>query len=60
MQALRNIRMRQAAIQLRTSDLTLDQVANNSGYENTAAFAKVFKGIFHSAPAEYRAAVASR
>jgi AraC family transcriptional activator of mtrCDE len=60
MQALRNIRMRQAAIQLRTSDLTLDQVANNSGYENTAAFAKVFKEIFHSAPAEYRAAVASR
>lgn len=60
MQALRNIRMRHAAVQLRASEMSLDQVANNSGYESRAAFVRAFKEVFHSGPTEYRASMASR
>lgn len=59
MRALRNIRMRHAAIQLRSSDLSLDQVASNAGYESRAAFVRAFKEAFNAGPAEYRAAIST-
>jgi transcriptional regulator GlxA family with amidase domain len=42
MQALRDIRMRQAASQLRTGDYALDQVARNVGYSSRGTFARAF------------------
>ncbi|HEY1611506.1 MAG TPA: AraC family transcriptional regulator [Paraburkholderia sp.] len=56
MQVLRDIRMRQAATQLRTGDLALDQVARNAGYASRGAFMRAFREIYGTGPAEYRAA----
>lgn len=50
------IRMRQAATQLRTGDLALDQVARNAGYASRGAFMRAFREIYGTGPAEYRAA----
>lgn len=55
MQALRDIRMRQAAVQLRVGGLPLEQVANNSGYSSRAAFVRAFREVFATGPTEYRA-----
>jgi AraC family transcriptional activator of mtrCDE len=54
MQALRDIRMRQAAVQLRTGDLSLDQVARHAGYVSRGAFVRAFREVFDTGPAEYR------
>ncbi|WP_322033863.1 helix-turn-helix transcriptional regulator [Paraburkholderia sp. J76] len=59
MQVLRDIRMRQAAVQLRAGDLPLDQVARNAGYASRGAFIRAFREIYGAAPAEYRAALPS-
>jgi len=55
MQILRDLRMRQAAAQLRAGDLALDQVARNAGYASRGAFARAFREIYGTGPAEYRA-----
>lgn len=55
MQVLRDIRMRQAAAQLRAGDLALDQVARNAGYASRGAFARAFREIYGTTPAEYGA-----
>jgi AraC family transcriptional activator of mtrCDE len=54
MQVLRDIRMRQAAAQLRAGDISLDQVARNVGYASRAAFVRAFREVFGTGPAEYR------
>lgn len=54
MQVLRDIRMRQAAAQLRAGDLALDQVARNAGYTSRGAFMRAFREIYGTGPAEYR------
>ncbi|WP_168793998.1 AraC family transcriptional regulator [Paraburkholderia aromaticivorans] len=54
MQVLRDIRMRQAAAQLRAGDLSLDQVARHAGYASRGAFARAFREVFDTGPAEYR------
>lgn len=53
-QVLRDIRMRQAAAQLRVGDLALDQVACNAGYASRSAFMRAFRETYGAAPAEYR------
>jgi AraC family transcriptional activator of mtrCDE len=55
MQALRDIRMRQAAAQLRVGDMSLDQVARQAGYASRAAFVRAFRDVYDTGPAEYRA-----
>ena len=54
MQALRDIRMRHAAAQLRTADLSLDQVARNVGYASRGTFVRAFREVFGTGPLEYR------
>ncbi|SPB14163.1 AraC family transcriptional regulator [Caballeronia novacaledonica] len=54
MQVLRDIRMRQAAAQLRAGDLALDQVARNAGYTSRGAFVRAFRDIYGAPPAEFR------
>lgn len=54
MQALRDIRMQQAAAQLRTDDLSLDQVARNVGYASRGTFVRAFREVVGTGPAEYR------
>lgn len=55
MQVLRDIRMRQAAAQLRAGDLALDQVARNAGYASRGAFVRAFRELYGTSPAGYRA-----
>ncbi|MFM0202516.1 AraC family transcriptional regulator [Paraburkholderia fungorum] len=54
MQVLRDIRMRQAAAQLRTGDVTLDQVARNAGYASRGSFVRAFRDVYGTGPSEYR------
>jgi AraC family transcriptional activator of mtrCDE len=54
MQVLRDIRMRQAAAQLRAGDLSLDQVARHAGYASRGAFVRAFREVFDTSPVEYR------
>jgi AraC family transcriptional activator of mtrCDE len=53
---LRDLRMRQAAEQLRAGGFSIDQVAHNAGYESRSSFVRVFRKAFGSDPSEYRAA----
>ncbi|WP_053573011.1 AraC family transcriptional regulator [Caballeronia cordobensis] len=54
MQALRDMRMRQAAVQLRAGELALDQVARNAGYANRGAFVRAFRDVYGASPTEFR------
>jgi AraC family transcriptional activator of mtrCDE len=54
MQVLRDIRMRQAAAQLRTGDVALDQVARNAGYTSRGTFVRAFREVYGTSPADYR------
>lgn len=56
MNVLRDLRMRQAAEQLRTGLIPIEQVVRNSGYESRSSFARAFRKVFEMDPSEYRAA----
>jgi AraC-like DNA-binding protein len=56
MQYLTNWRMQVAAQKLRSSSVSLAQVANTVGYESEAAFSRAFKRAFLTAPATWRRA----
>jgi AraC family transcriptional activator of mtrCDE len=55
MTVLRALRMRQAAEQLRTGQIPIEQVVRNAGYESRSSFARAFRKAFGKDPAEYRA-----
>ncbi len=54
MQYVTNWRMQSARQILMQSDLPLDGIAREVGYESAAAFSKAFKRIFNQNPGEYR------
>ena len=54
MTVLRDLRMRQAAQQLASSTLTLDQIAGHAGYDSPSSFARAFRKAYGSDPTEYR------
>jgi AraC-like DNA-binding protein len=56
MHYLANWRMQVAAQELRNRSTSLAQVANTVGYESEAAFSRVFKKAFGTAPATWRRA----
>lgn len=55
MTVLRDLRMRQAAEQLRTGQIPIEQVVRNTGYESRSSFARAFRKAFGMDPSEYRA-----
>ena len=55
MTVLRDLRMRQAAEQLRTGQVPIEQVVRNTGYESRSSFARAFRKAFGMDPSEYRA-----
>ena len=55
MAMLRDIRMRHAARLLKNSNLSIDQVSKQSGYNSKTSFARVFRQTFGKYPNEYRA-----
>lgn len=51
---IREHRMEQAARLLRTSDMTIAQIAQAVGYDSQSKFTAAFKTFFHMLPREYR------
>ena len=55
MVVLRDLRMRQAALDLRTTSTAVEIVAHSAGYESRSSFVRAFKAAFGQDPTEYRA-----
>jgi AraC-like DNA-binding protein len=55
MDILRDLRLRQAALQLTATKLTIDQIAGNSGYVSRSSFVRAFRKAYDADPSEYRA-----
>lgn len=54
MSILRDLRMRQAAIDLKTTSMPIDIVALNAGYESRSSFARAFRRAYNQDPSDYR------
>jgi AraC family transcriptional activator of mtrCDE len=57
MAILRDLRMRQAALDLTTSTTPVDVVAHNAGYESRSSFVRAFRKAYNVDPSEYRQSV---
>ncbi len=51
---LLKIRLQHAALQLKTSNLTILQIASNLGFQSETHFGRVFKQYYHQTPHNYR------
>ena len=54
MTILRHLRMRQAAKQLASTQMSVDQIARSAGYGSKSSFIKAFRKSFECDPTEYR------
>jgi AraC family transcriptional activator of mtrCDE len=59
MAILRDLRMRQAALDLTTTTMPVDVVAHNAGYESRSSFVRAFRKAYNVDPSEYRQSVKS-
>jgi AraC family transcriptional activator of mtrCDE len=59
MAVLRDLRMRQAALDLTTTTMPVDVVAHNAGYESRSSFVRAFRKVYDVDPSEYRQSVKS-
>lgn len=57
MAILRDLRMRQAALDLTTTTTPVDVVARNAGYESRSSFVRAFRKAYNLDPSEYRHSV---
>jgi AraC family transcriptional activator of mtrCDE len=57
MAVLRDLRMRQAALDLATTTTPIDIVAHNAGYESRSSFVRAFRKAYNVDPSEYRQSV---
>jgi len=57
MAILRDLRMRQAALDLATTTTPVDVVARNAGYESRSSFVRAFRKAYDVDPSEYRQSV---
>jgi AraC-like DNA-binding protein len=57
MAILRELRMRQAALDLATTTAPVDVVAHNAGYESRSSFVRAFRKAYSVDPSEYRQSV---
>jgi|GEM_PF-211383 AraC family transcriptional activator of mtrCDE len=51
---LRDLRMRQAAIDLTTTTMAIDVIARNAGYESRSSFVRAFRKAYERDPSDYR------
>jgi AraC family transcriptional activator of mtrCDE len=51
---LRDLRMRQATIDLTTTTMSVDAVARNAGYESRSSFVRAFRKAYMRDPSDYR------
>lgn len=54
MAVVRDLRMRQAALDLTTTSAPVDVVAYNAGYESRSSFVRAFRKAYNVDPSEYR------
>jgi AraC family transcriptional activator of mtrCDE len=54
MRILRGLRMRQAAEQLRTTNLSIEEVVRGAGYESRSSFVRAFRQTYGRDPSDYR------
>jgi AraC family transcriptional activator of mtrCDE len=54
MAILRELRMRQAALDLATTSASVDVVAYNAGYESRSSFVRAFRKAYDIDPSQYR------
>jgi AraC family transcriptional activator of mtrCDE len=54
MAVLRDVRMRQAALDLTTTRAPIEVVAHNAGYESRSSFVRAFRKAYNLDPSEYR------
>ncbi len=54
MEALREIRMRQAAILLTNDSMSIDQIARAVGYKSRSSFLRAFRKAYGNDPSDYR------
>lgn len=54
MAVVRDLRMRQAALDLTTTSVQVDIVAYNAGYESRSSFVRAFRKAYNVDPSEYR------
>jgi len=59
MAILRDLRMRQAALDLTTTTAPVDVVAHNAGYESRSSFVRAFRKAYNVDPSKYRQSVKS-
>ncbi|HEX6001910.1 MAG TPA: helix-turn-helix transcriptional regulator [Hyphomicrobiaceae bacterium] len=57
MAILRDLRMRQAALDLTTTTMPVEVVAHNAGYESRSSFVRAFRKAYNVDPSEYRQSV---
>jgi AraC-like DNA-binding protein len=55
MAVLRDLRMRQAAAQLRLNELSIEHIAASAGYKSRSSFARAFRRAYGADPTHYRA-----
>jgi AraC family transcriptional activator of mtrCDE len=60
MAVLRDLRMRQAALDLTTTTTPVDIVAHNAGYESRSSFVRAFRKVYDVDPSEYRQSAKNR
>ena len=51
---LRDLRMRQAAEQLRSSTFTVDEIVRHAGYASRSSFVRAFRKVYGHDPSSYR------
>lgn len=51
---LRDLRMRQAAIDLTSTTMSIDVIANNAGYKSRSSFVRAFRQAYDRDPSDYR------
>jgi AraC family transcriptional activator of mtrCDE len=54
MAILRDLRMRQAAVDLTTTTMSIEVVALNAGYESRSSFVRAFRKTYNRDPSDYR------
>lgn len=55
MSVLRDLRLRQAALDLTTTTTPIEVIAHNAGYQSRSSFARRFAKVYGKDPSEYRA-----
>ncbi|MGY3578867.1 helix-turn-helix transcriptional regulator [Bradyrhizobium sp. USDA 4504] len=60
MAILRDLRMRQAAVDLTTTTMPIDVVALNAGYESRSSFVRAFRKAYKRDPSDYRRTAGER